>query len=224
MVKMRQARIGSVLVALAVMLGVLSSCSRDPNVRKQKYLASGNRYYGKKQYHEAVIQYQNALQADPRFVDAHYQLAQCYLNLAMVMPAFRELSRTIELDPKNWKAHIDHGSLLILGKDKDRHDALDEAQLVVSEQPNNTDAHVLLANVLAVLGKPDKALKEMQKAIQLDSTKPQLYLNLAAKQTRAKQFEAAEESYKKAIQLDPKSAPSVMLLCRFYGQQHRWPE
>src|SRR5713226_6115340 len=153
MVKMRQARIGSVLVAIAIMLGVLSSCSRDPNVRKQKYLASGNRYYGRKQFREAAIQYQNALQADPRFVDAHYQLAQCYLNLGMGIPAYTELSRTIDLDPKNWKAHIDRGGLLVLGGDKDRHHALDEAQLVVSEQPNNADAHVLLAKVLAVLGK-----------------------------------------------------------------------
>src|ERR1700682_3961040 len=32
-------------VIVAVMLGPLLGCSRDPNVRKQKYLASGNRYF-----------------------------------------------------------------------------------------------------------------------------------------------------------------------------------
>jgi len=39
-------------------------CSRDPNVRKQKYLESGDRYFAKGRYREAAIQYSNAVQVD----------------------------------------------------------------------------------------------------------------------------------------------------------------
>ena len=50
------------LLLLCVALGLLVGCSRDPNVRKQKYLESGNRYFQQGKYREAAVQYQNALQ------------------------------------------------------------------------------------------------------------------------------------------------------------------
>ncbi len=62
------------LCALAFVM--LPGCSRDPNVRKQKYFDSARRYVEEKKFREAAIQFQNALQVDPRFADAHYQLAQ----------------------------------------------------------------------------------------------------------------------------------------------------
>src|SRR5271166_2187451 len=59
---------------------LFTGCSRDPNVRKQKYLESGNRYRDQGKFREAAIQYSNAIQLDPRFVEAHYQLAETYLK------------------------------------------------------------------------------------------------------------------------------------------------
>ena len=47
--------------------GLFTGCSHDPNVRKQKFLESGNRYRDKGKLREAAIQYSNALQMDPRF-------------------------------------------------------------------------------------------------------------------------------------------------------------
>ena len=42
-------------VSLLLAVVALSlSCSRDPNVRKQKYLDSGKRYFEKAKYREAV--------------------------------------------------------------------------------------------------------------------------------------------------------------------------
>src|SRR2546428_13437431 len=85
------------LVMLLGSLAVfLTGCSRDPNVRRQKYFESGQRYFAKGKYREAAIQYSNAVQVDPRFTDAHYQLAQTYLKLQEWTRAYQELSRTIE--------------------------------------------------------------------------------------------------------------------------------
>ena len=54
-------------MAVCLVLTLLSGCSRDPNVRKQKYLESGQRYFDKGQYREAEIQFENAIQVDDRF-------------------------------------------------------------------------------------------------------------------------------------------------------------
>src|ERR1700724_4369660 len=58
----------------------LTGCSRDPNVRKQKYLDSGEKYFAEGKYREASIQYLNAIKIDSRFAQPHYDLTQPLLN------------------------------------------------------------------------------------------------------------------------------------------------
>ena len=48
------------LIVVALLLTCSVACSRDPNVKKQKYLESGKRYAEKAKYREAVIQFANA--------------------------------------------------------------------------------------------------------------------------------------------------------------------
>ncbi len=69
------------LAAICAVAALLTGCARDPNVRKQKYLESGERYFDKGQYREAAIQFENAIQVDSRFTDAHYKLALTALKL-----------------------------------------------------------------------------------------------------------------------------------------------
>ena len=80
--------------------GLFTGCSRDPNVRKQKFLESGNRYRDKGKFREAAIQYSNAVQMDPRFAEAHFQLGETYLKLKDFNRAYAELSRTLDLAAK----------------------------------------------------------------------------------------------------------------------------
>ncbi len=104
-------------VALACLLvALLTGCSRDPNVRKQKYLESGQRYFDKGQYREAAIQFENAIQVDSRFADAHYKLALTAMKLQQWPSAYQELSTTIQLQPDQYAAHLDMANLLILGR------------------------------------------------------------------------------------------------------------
>src|SRR5579864_252446 len=94
----RSARIRIFVICCSLAVA-FSGCARDPNVRKQKYLESGDRYFKENKFREAAIQYANAVQVDPRFAAAHYQLAETYLKLRDYTRAFQELSRTVELAP-----------------------------------------------------------------------------------------------------------------------------
>src|ERR1700730_12860722 len=86
---------------------ILAGCLRDPVVRKMKYFQSGEQYFGNQMYCEAAIQYQNAIQIDTRFTQAHYGLAQCFLKQGSWRNAYQELTRTVELEPTNWQAQLD---------------------------------------------------------------------------------------------------------------------
>src|SRR5437879_11861866 len=98
------------LIAITAVL-VIAGCSRDPNDRKQKYLESGNRYFQKQDYRAASIQFRNAIQIDPKYSDAHFQLALADLQLSDWRGAYTELTRTIDLAPDNFKAQIAMGNL-----------------------------------------------------------------------------------------------------------------
>ena len=68
-------------VGLTLALFLVAGCHRDPNVRKQKYLESGQRYEKDGKYREAVIQFSNALKIDRNFGAAHYELGETYLKM-----------------------------------------------------------------------------------------------------------------------------------------------
>src|ERR1700733_13345243 len=93
-----------------------SSCSRNPQVRKQKYFDSGQRYFEKGQYPEAAIQFTNAIKVDPNYTEAHHQLAESYLRLQKPQGAFQELGRALQLQPGNHEIRIELANLLILGR------------------------------------------------------------------------------------------------------------
>jgi Tfp pilus assembly protein PilF len=99
------------VVALFLSLTLLSGCFRDPNVRKQKYLESGQKYSAQGKDKEAAIQFANALKIDKNFAEAHYALAQSYLHMGALSAAFGELRRTVNLQPANYKARIDLGNM-----------------------------------------------------------------------------------------------------------------
>src|ERR1700758_3011800 len=98
---MRRAPAFRLFLIVTLLASLLTGCSRDPNVRKQKYFESGQRYFEKGKFREAAIQYSNAIQVDGRYSDAHYRLGLTYLRLGEPNRAFQELQRTVELDPTN---------------------------------------------------------------------------------------------------------------------------
>jgi tetratricopeptide (TPR) repeat protein len=210
------------VLALSVVSILSSGCNKNPEVRKQKYVESGDRYFEKAKYREAAIQYSNAIQVDSRYADAHYKLAQTQLKLQQWLAAYRELGRTLELQPENYPAHIDIANLLISGHDLKQ--AQEHTDLVLSRQPNNALVHVAVANLLSAQGDLNGATTEIQKAITLDPNRSESYVDFALLQLRSNQPDGAEASFKKAIELAPKALNPLLSLGGFYQSRGRMPE
>jgi cellulose synthase operon protein C len=210
---------------------LLTGCSRDPNVRKQKYLESGDRYFAKEKYREAAIQYSNALQVDPRFAAAHYQLGETYLKLGDVARAFQELSRSIELMPDNYRARIDVANLLLAARNPDgssNDEYLKQARvhldLLLLKQPQNPQVLQAWGDYYAAQNNLAAAMQQMQKAIAADPNRSESYLDLALLQLRANSPDQAELNFKKASELDPKAMNAQLALAGFYQSRNRLPE
>jgi len=210
---------------------LFSGCSRDPNVRKQKYLESGDRYFAKEKYREAAIQYSNALQVDPRFAAAHYQLGETYLKLGDVARAFQELSRTIDLAPDNYRARIDVANLLVAARNPDgstNDEYLKQARvhldLLLLKQADNPAVLQAWADYYGAENNLAAAMVEMQKAVAADPNRSESYLDLALLQLRANLPDQAELNFKKAANLAPTAMNAQLALGSFYQSRNRLPE
>ena len=213
------------VVVLGFLAVFLAGCSRDPNVRKQKYFESGERYFSKGKYREAIIQYRNATEVDGAFAAAHYQLAQSYLKLQDWQHAYAELSRTVELQPENYKARLDMGNLLVLDGQPDHLKAAqDQLDVLMEKQPSEADTHILAASILSRKQVFDGAIAELQKAIALAPARGDAYYDLATVQAQANLPDAAESNFKKAIELKATGVNPRLALAGFYQSRRRFSE
>src|SRR5258708_34264993 len=159
-----------------LLAALVAGCSRDPNVRKLKFLQQGDLYFAKGKYPEANISYSRALQIDPRFVEAHYKRAQCLIKQSSWAAAFQALSRTVELQPENWPAQLDLGQLLLAGAKPQ--EAKDRALVILHGNPKHSDAQILLSDADAALGNLNDALEEAREAVRIAPDRSASLINL----------------------------------------------
>ena len=179
-----------ILVVLVLPTLIVVGCSRSLVTRRQSYYERGVRDFDRQKYPEAIISFSRALQIDPRFADAHYQLAQCHMREGNWTAAIQELQRTIELQPKNWRAQVDLGQIILAGG---KHQpAKDQALAVLRSDPKNLEAELLLSNADALLGNLKDARQEAQDAITLAPDQTRTYVNLAIIEQKAGAGDEAE--------------------------------
>ena len=78
---------------------VLAGCSRDPNVRKQKYFKSGMEYLDKGKANQAMIQFRNAVKVDPHFAEAWAMLGRVQISQRQIPDAYKSLLNAIAAKP-----------------------------------------------------------------------------------------------------------------------------
>lgn len=207
---------------VAVLAVAFAGCSRDPQVRKQKYFDKGKAYADKGKYAEAAIEFQNSLQIDPQFEPAHYELALCFLKQGALQRAYNELARAVQISPGDSNAQVQLANLFLAARKPS--DAREHAQLVLNSDPQNAQAEIIIAEADASQGDLAKGIDEAQKAIQMDPRRSASYVSLALLQDHNNDAAGAEQNLKKAIALDPKSAPAALAAGQFYESEKRWTE
>ena len=201
----------SALLIATIGAGLLMGCTRDPNVRKLKYLKSGEHYASEGKQQEAIIQFSNAIKIDKNYAAAHYDLAKSYMKLGAYAGGYSELQRTVALDPNNIQAHLDLGSLLLAAHQYPR--STDQANAVLALQPNNADAIALLSSIALAQNNRPEALNQIQRALAIDPNRSNFHTALALiESSDPAQEPTAEAELQKAISLDPKNSLAHLIL------------
>lgn len=211
----------TVLAAIAIAM-TAAACSKDPQKAKVAYFESGNRYFDQKKYQEAVVEYRNAIQQDPKYGEARYKLAETYAKLEDARNAYREYIRAADLLPANVDAQLRAGTLLLLAGQYE--DARTRADKVLAIQPKHIEGQVLRANALAGLKNMEAAIEEINEAIALDPSKATSYANLGALEQVRGRAPEAEAAFKKAIEADSKSVIALLAYSNFLISTDRGQE
>ena len=199
------------LVCLTILALLAQGCTRDPNVRKVKYLNSGKAYAAQGKEKEAIIQFSNAVKIDPHFAAAHFELAKAYLKSGSAMGAYTELRRTVDLDPKNVEARLTLAQIYLAARQYPK--SLEQANAILVIDPKNADAWAVKSGIATANNDHEEALKDIQQALAYAPNRAgfhaQLGLIQASDPSTAKD---AEGNVREAVKLDPKNAPAHLLL------------
>lgn len=211
------------VVAVCVLGVLLTGCSRDPNVRKQKYLESGERYFDKGEYREAAIQYQNAIQVDQNFAEAHYRLGLTASKLQQWPAAAQEYLRVVQINPDHASARLALANLL-LDHSTQYAEAKEQLDWLQQKQPHSPDYLLALAKYCDATKDVAGALAALNKAHDLAPDRADIFLARGVIEAEGQQWEQAGADLEQATRKDPKSIEAAIKLGNFYQVRGRFSE
>lgn len=196
-----------------LVLIVACACA-SPEQRKHALLADAKANVAAGRYREAVIQYRNAVALDAKYAEAHIGLAETYVRLGEVANAIPEFIRAADLSPGDQNLQLVAGHYLLTLRRPE--EAAARARAVLTRNPQQVEAHVLLGNALSGLSDLERAVAEIEEALHLDPTRPGTLTTLGALELARGRRKEAEEAFKKAVTVDAKSSRTRLALGNFY--------
>ena len=197
---------------------ILSSCDEfSPDSKKAKHLQQGQTYFDKQQYREALLEFKNVVQLDPKDAATHYRLALTYLKLGgttNLQDAFAELRHTVEMDKTNRDAQLKLGELYLLGKEPTK--AREQADIVLVSAPQNIEGLILKGRSLINENHYAEGIAEIKKGIEIDPKNMPTYIELARAYVFAKDTASAEATLKQALTIDPRSIEILLAFGDFH--------
>ena len=160
---------------------------------------------------DAVIEAQEVLKADPDNVDAHRLLARIYVRALGDMDAGEVQQENIEKAVAQFQAilKIDPTDtysglwLARLYRFENRHTEAEQVlRGLIQREPDNGPALEQLSQLLIDEGRSQEAIELLTRTAG-DSASPDIYDLLGDAYNQAKDYPKAEDSYRKAIELDP---------------------
>lgn len=200
------------LIVLTALL--ISGCSQDPAVRRQKAFEAGNAYAKEGKYSHAIIEYRNAVQADATFGEAHKQLGEAYARTGDAPRALESYVRAADLLPNDVQVQLTAATFLLAARRGE--DALARVDAALKVEPQSIEAHVIRGNALAGLSSFDEALKSIEEAIRLDPARGTTFTHLGRVEMARGRRDEAEVAFRQAVKLDPTSVDAHLALGNFY--------
>ena len=206
------ARTCAVLSILGIV--VLAGCARSPEAEKARHLGRADRYFGREQFREAVIEYANVLRIEGSHPHAVRQLALAHYHLGELGRAFPYLLKSRESDPGNLDVRLKLGTIYLMARRPA--DARREVALVLRKEPKNAEALLVWAQTAGTPQEIDAAIERLEEARTESGSPAKLHMALAALYLRTHDAAKAERALLDAVATEPTSSRARLTLAEFY--------
>jgi TolB-like protein/DNA-binding winged helix-turn-helix (wHTH) protein/Tfp pilus assembly protein PilF len=200
--------------------------ARKPSLSPEQYGAydlylEGLYFWNKRTtpgFQQAIQYFQQAIAKDPNYAPAYAGLADSYSLLGgyslgpqqELMPKARAAAvRALELDDSLAEAHTAL-ALIVQDYDWDWQTAEKEYRRAIQLNPNYATGHHWYAEHLAFLGRFDEALRESERARQLDPLSLIIRTDNAVILYFSRQYDRAIEQYRAVMKMDPDPPRAAM--------------
>jgi tetratricopeptide (TPR) repeat protein len=165
------------------------------------YLNLGNYFTKQKKDAEAIGCYRKAIEAHPRYVDAHYNLGLAFGREGRHEEAIKEFKRVLRLRKRHWRSRFRLAdSLVQAGRVEE---ALQEYRRVLEVRPDHVEVHNNFGLALLGKGEIDEAVKHFKRSLEIKPDSAGVLNNLGNALVQQDRYEEAVEYLKKALSLRP---------------------
>jgi tetratricopeptide (TPR) repeat protein len=200
-----------------------ASCTRSPEERHASFLASGKKQLAAKDYHRAILDFHNAIQAKPKDAEAHYQLALAYLEVDRFKEAIPTLQQAVTLDPKHSAAQLKLSELMISSRDQELvKDAEARIQKILTDNPGDEDALFTLAAARSQTGQLAETEKILNQTLTRSPAHLKSALALALLKVSQRDLAGAEQILQKSVAQTPGAADAAVALGTLYAASGKW--
>jgi len=155
----------------------------------------------------AILEYRNAVNADPRNMDTRLKLVRLYEQREMHSQAIEELQRAQDIDPENEAVRQEMAAIY------ERRGAPDKAAKVLTSQadqrPQDLKSRLAAGDYCWKHKKFEEAEEQYRRAVEIDPNNPVPHERLALALAVQSLFNESRKELEQLAKLDPKPEPKV---------------
>jgi tetratricopeptide (TPR) repeat protein len=184
-------------------------------VKRDQALKQAKEYLAESKVNQAIIEFRNALRADPGSAEAHYEFGMALLRHGDARAAYQELMRAVDLKPAFIKARYQFALLHVVNRDTKR--ATEELEQIRRQDKDAKEGYYLAAQIAMAQKQPDRALKELDAALNNEPDDASIYIDIGEVHAAKKDYHTAESAYRKALQIAPTFYRAGVALAQLYA-------
>lgn len=179
-----------------------NNISSNNNQNADFYLTRGNLAYDKREYKQAIADYNQALSLDPQLSEIYYKRGNIYADQQQYQQAIADYNQAISLNPQLFKAYYNRGNAYYTQKQYQQ--AIADYNQALKLNPQLAEAYYNRAIIYDDQGQVDQAIADYNQTLKLNPQfSPDAYYNRGFAYRNKGQYDQAITDYNQAIKLNP---------------------
>jgi len=208
----------AIIATLAAAGGVLTSASQPKPFEAARLNNLGVAYMNQQLFEKALKEFQQAAEADPKFVIARLNEGVAYLNLQKIDDAKAALEEALKQDPKNPNAWYSIG--LLAKNTGDAQDAIEAFKHVTEIDPTDADTWYFVGTAYAQAKQFAQAIEAFEHALKINPLHASAEFGLSRAYQQSGEADHAREHLRRFQYITQNKYGSPMSLA--YGEQGQY--